>query len=448
MQPFNTTKFGNWWLPILLSLLPLFINAQSKPKILIKEGDTLRLASTSKKMVDATITFLVPTDRDTTNKKKNFFIQDSLKKGKLLVELDQKATTADRSKIALPVKSEFEIDTLKKQNEFRYTIRVPRDSLDDRQVVLNITAKDAKGKLINQTSKKFIIYIKPLISDTLGGSDKLELWFHTGTNFDLFNGVKAQEFFFRANMLLKITGRFYAQVAFYKNRYFLDGQNNEEVLTFNSVKQPVQFGETLYTFTSGTYKRSTKQTTDPLAWQLDALYKITDDKNSNFFLSGGWDISTTTVSIENSYTYLDTTFRLQTSKPDTLPGSKNFGTTNFPRSFKYDKPSYNFNVGFMWIFNDETLNVKTQLVGGISSYSNLLYRQETKGGTQMLFEAKSEVYLQTRVMATYKPLGISFGMESFMRKSDVPAFNFTLSKAFDLKKLVSNFTPVSGLKIQ
>lgn len=432
---------------VLILSLPMTALAQAKPKLIFKEGDTLRLNSDGKKMVDVTLTLLVPKDRDTANNKKNYAIQDSLKNGTLLIRLD-KSSNADDSKISLSQKTEFKMDLLEMQNMFFYTLRVPRDSLDDKTVVLTISAKNSKGFVVSGLEKKFVIYIKPLVPDTLSSNGKYEWWFHAGTNFDVFDGVKAQEFFFRANVFFRISDKFYGQTAFYKNRYFGDGQNNDENLNFNTVKRPVGFGDSLTVLTSGRYKRTTKQTTDPLAWQLDLLYKIKEDQNSSFFLSGGWDISTTTVRVENSYTYLDTTFRVQTSRPDTIRGANNFGTTNFPGSLKYQKPAYNFNIGFMWIYNDDTVNIKSQLTAGMSSFTNLTYVEETRNYIRYNFEGKVSPYLQMRIIGTYKPLGVSFGMESFIRKAEYPAFNFTLSKAFDLRKLVSNFTPVSALKVK
>ena len=422
---------------------------QTPPKVYFKEGKTLRVVSGLSELVEGTLTIVVPADQDTSNNSRDYADQSTLRGGKLVVSLIPSETTADLAKLKFNVQNEFAIgQDLRKPQEFKFSMILPRDSLDDRIVTLSLKAINHAGTALSIPIGKITVYIKPRDTDTLSTSENLEFWFHVGTNFDLFDGVKAQEFFFRTNVLFRIRDRFYGQTAFYKNRYFQDGKQNEENLVFNSIKPPAQFGDTLYTMTSGRYRRSSSQTTDPLAWQFDMLHKITESESSNFFLSAGWDISTSTVTIENNYTFIDTTFRLQTARPDTVRGSNNFGTSSFPASFSYRKPTYNFNVGFMWIYNDEDVNIKTQLVGGIGKFVNLLSVYETKAsGTRYVFKSLTSPYLQMRMMATYKPLGLSFGLESFIKSTEVPAFNFTVSKAFDLRSFISNLTPVTSLKL-
>lgn len=435
---------------LLLAVLPLSVFCQSKPTVFFKQGDTLRLRSNSKKHIDTTLTIVVPKNKDSTDKH-NIIKQDSILKGKLVVEVDRKnstllASAALAASVKLPLNNEFDLDSLKQQKEFTYAVSVPRDLQDDKTLVLLLHVKNAAGKEIDSPFKKLVIYIKPFAEDSLTQGRNYELWFLTGTNFDLFDGVKAQEFFFRSNAFFKISGNFYGQVAFYKNRYYtLDTSSGS--LPFSSIQRPT-LGDSLYTMTSGNYRRTTKQTIDPLALQLDVLYKLTDHTESNFFVTAGLDYSTIAVSINNKYEVLDTSFYLRTSRPDTVKGYNNYGTTVFPQSISYKKPNYNLNLGFMWILNEDDVNIKTHLTAGVSSYATLVsYYQSRGSGMIYNYESRKDIYLQMRMYATYKPFGICFGMESFIRKTEVPAFNFTLSKAFDLKKLASNLTPVSGLKL-
>lgn len=332
-------------------------------------------------------------------------------------------------------------DTIKKE----FNVNFQRSKKDDRLLILKLIATDSKGNNIILADSNIVykIYIKPQSLDTLNGC---ELWFLTGTNFDLFDGIKSQEFFFRVNTLVKLNKNFYGQFAFYKNRYN-SYDTTSGSLPFSSVIKP-SIGDSVYTLTSGDYRRTTKQTIDPLALQFDILYKLTNNSESNFFATAGFDFSTSSVSIRNKYEYLDTTFKLHTSRPDTVKGYNSFGTTTFPESISYKKPIYNLNLGLMWIYNDAEINIKTHLTAGNSNYTNLIsYYQSRGAGMIYNFEDMKNIYLQLRMFATYKPLGLSFGLESFIRKSEVPAFNFTLSKAFDIKGFIKNFTPVTGLNI-
>lgn len=431
---------------LLIAGFPFFGKSQGKPKLFFKEGDTLRIESNSTISPEATVTIVVPKDKDTTNKD-DIPKQDTLKGGKIVIELDKQNSSIEWSKVKLPITNEFTLDALTEKHEFPYALTVPRHAKDDKFLNLILHAKDSSGNEIKDLSKKITVYIKTLSADTLRSSRLYEFWFLAGTNFDLFDGVKAQEFFFRANTLFRISDKFLGQIAFYKNRYYTV-DTTSGTLPFTTVKRP-SLGDSLYTLTAANYRRTTRQTIDPLALQFDLLYKLTSDSVSNFFATVGFDISTTSVTIKNDYNYSDTSLFLRTSKPDTVKGYNNFGTTAFPESISYKRPTYNFNVGFMWILNESEVNIKAQLTAGLSNYTNLLSFYQSKGaGIIYNFEPKKNIaYIQMRMFATYKPLGISFGLESFIRKNEVPAFNFTLSKAFDIRGFIRNFTPVSGLKL-
>lgn len=437
------TNYKLIFVSLLLIASPIIVFSQNKPKIFFKEGDSLRLESNNKQTLDATITVIVPKNRDTTDKK-DIPNQDTIINGKVIIQLDEENSTVSLSKVKLPVSNEFSLDSLKEKKEFPYQITIPRDSKDDKTLIFSYIVKNSKGEEIKGFSKRIIIYVKPYKSDTLRN---YELWFMTGTNFDLFDGVKAEEFFFRANSLFRITDKVYGQVAFYKNRYNTIDTSSGST-PFSSIKSP-NLGDSLYTMTSGNFRRTTSQTIDPLALQFDVLYKLTNNEESNFFATAGFDFSTTTVSINNKYNFLDTSFYLKTSKPDTVRGYNNFGTTSFPESISYKKPNYNLNVGFMWILNEDEVNIKAHFTAGFSNYATLItYYQSRGAGIIYNYESKKDIYVQMRMFATYKPLGLCFGLESFIRQNEVPAFNFTLSKAFDIKGFIKNFTPVSGLKIK
>lgn len=286
-------------------------------------------------------------------------------------------------------------------------------------------------------------------ADTLKSGRHLELWVMTGTNFDLFAGVKAQQFFFRANTLLRLSDKVFYQAALYKNRYYTTDTTSSGSTPFSSIKRPNP-GDTIYSLTSGNFRKTTKQTIDPVALQADVLYKLTKNEKSNFFLSVGGDISITTVSLNNKFDFLDTSFYLRTSIPDTVRGYNKFGTTAFPESISYRKPNYNANVGCMWILDEKDLNIKAHLTVGISANTSLIsYYQSSGAGIIYNYESKTNAHVQLRMFTTYKPIGLCFGFESFLvKRNKVPAFNFTLSKAFDIKGLSKIFTPVSALKIK
>ncbi|MBB1643044.1 hypothetical protein A9970_03630 [Sphingobacterium sp. UME9] len=153
------------------------------------------------------------------------------------------------------------------------------------------------------------------------------------------------------------------------------------------------------------------------------------------------------MKIKNSYN-LDTVAHWRTSQPDTIKQFNMYGSTRLPPSIEYQKAVSNVNLGFMWILNAKDVNIKAHLTTGLSSYSNLIsIRQSKSGSINYQFKSEKDIYLQLRLFATYMPAGISFGMESFYRRHSIPSFNFTLSKAFDIRGFTKNFTPVSGLSM-
>jgi len=118
--------------------------------------------------------------------------------------------------------------------------------------------------------------------------------------------------------------------------------------------------------------------------------------------------------------------------------------------FYLQSPVYNLNVGFLWILDVEAVNVKGQINGGLSKYVKSTI-SIPRGGSSVTVNNDSSFtkpYLQIRMFATSKKSGISFGLESFIRKSQSPQFNFTLSKVFDLRNFLDVLTPVTSLKLK
>ena len=166
---------------LLLAVLPLSVFCQSKPTVFFKQGDTVRLKSNSKKHIDTTLTIVVPKNKDSTDKH-NIIKQDSILKGKLVVEVDRKnstllASAALAASVKLPLNNEFDLDSLKQQKEFTYPVSVPRDLQDDKTLVLLLHVKNAAGKEIDSPFKKLVIYIKPFVEDSLTQGRNYELWY-------------------------------------------------------------------------------------------------------------------------------------------------------------------------------------------------------------------------------------------------------------------------------
>jgi len=368
---------------------------------------------------------------------------DSAKAYKLKVILD-KASSVKLDEVKVGYNSSFDLDKCKDSCEFKFQFTVPRDEKDDKILLLNLEVYDKDGNRVSIGKGDTVakVLIKPLIGDSISNSDNWEFWFFAGTNFDPFDGIKAEEFFFRANSLFKINRFLYGQVGFYKNRYFtFDSAANR---SFFERRTPILPNDTITKFVSGTYNSNVRQTTDPLGIQIDFLFKLTQNeitKNSNFFATGGIDFGTRTITTQYEFSNFDS-ISFSTSKPDTL--SARYANT-FPipkKTSSYKKPFYNFCAGLMWIYDDKDINIKTQLTVGKSRIDQPLIISSRSG--LVTYSTTRSWYGQLRCFATYKKGGISFGLESFVRQGDFPEFNFTLSKVFDLRNFFAVFTPVKS----
>jgi hypothetical protein len=429
--------------PLLLFLPAFFLlsiesAAQTKLKAYF-QNDTTRLNSTSAKMVDTAVYIVVPKGQ-------------SLPKGKVVIAVNKNTSSADLQAIRVPVTNEFKIGALEDTMRIRYPVTVPRDASDDRSVGLEIRAYDSLNKRVALADgdTTAIVYIKPLVADSLTTNDTWEFWLFTGTNFDPFAGAKAQEFFFRANTVFKIAPQFYGQIGFYKNRYFTaDSTTKIPILYPNSPNRIINGTDTSYSYTEGSYQRNISQKIDPVGVQLDLFYKLSKENmkgNSSFFATGGMDISTKQFFLENKFTNLDTATVL---RPRPIDRGLSPPPLNDQR-VSFQLPVYNFNVGLLWILDNNDINIKAHVAGGASFFQGAVI-STPRGSNQPVVtydSTKVKPYTQIRMFATAKKPGISFGFELYARSGLFPQFNYTLSKVFDLRNFLNILTPVSALRLK
>jgi len=401
------------------------------------QKDTIRLNSDSKHAVD---TFLLVTLERRPVGSENIKIKIS----------PTKNLNLPLSDLRVPPLNEFSLsDTSAKT--LRYAITLPRDLKDDKFIEFEVTVTDTSNKPITLKKgvTKTIVYIKPYIDPRITSNKNLEMWLYTGTNFDPFDGVKAQEFFFRWNTLFKITRHFFGQVSFYKNRYF-----NSDSTVNSPVLQPAtpfttlsSTGTTQYRYVTGSYKSKSTQTIDVLGLELNGLYELNSDHEgkSAFYADASFDINTRKTTIKLDETFDTSIYVRETTIPRDTP------TYSIPlvKVTSYKTPLFNLGLGFMWIYDDTDLNIKGQLVAGWSnSIKTVQYPSNSRGFVYGLVRQVKEnnVYLQTRLYATYKPIGFSLGGEVFLRRNSLAEFNFTLSKVFELQNFAKLFSPVSSLE--
>lgn len=397
-------------------------------------SDTFRLEGGSKVLENIKLKFKVNL-KDTSKSNWNL----NIKVG------ESNYSSEELEKLKVPLNNKYSLKSLKtsKDSVFEYSITIPRNSKDDRQMTFKISA-DSSGspRTLGNKDTSTVIYVKPIIADSLSTNNNWEFWIFTGTNFDFFDGIKADQFFFRSNLLFKISSKFYGQLAFFKNRYFSFDSSST-----NSFSQqiPIIPPNDSIKYALGTFNKNVKQTTDIIGVSLDLMFKLGSSESvSTYFATGGFDISTRTIKLENTFSNFDSVI-LMVKRPG--PDTAFHFSPLPPKSFSYQYPVYNFSVGFMWILNTEKINIKTHVLGGLSKFSEPSFR-ETSRGVNSIYTSYTKPYIQIRLFGTYKPSGISLGYEMFTRRNEIPQFNFTLSKVFDLSNFLNILTPVSALKLE
>lgn len=422
-----TLKISN--LPLLFLLL-LNSNVYAQNGFQPKE---LRLKSTNSLVVDTTVNIVI------------FKTDSSLRKGTLVVLPNKTKAFGFKQEPIFPDTTKFKVGDLKDSaNVFPFRFSISRDSIDDRIISFDVFALDSSGTRKNLKNTSLTVYIKP-VSNPIASNEEFESWFFAGTNFDLFNGIKPQEFFFRSNSFLRICNKVYLQFAFYKNRYFVNDSTSNRFVWQNNT--PILIRDSMYVYTKGNYFHKRTQTNDPLGFQLDVLYKVgsrsSQNSTTSFFVSGGFDVSSTTVTIENTFSKYDT-IMFRTRNPDSTIKGQIFPFP--PEKLQYRTGVGNLNIGLMCIYDDTKSNFKGQINAGVSVFYQLLTLY-TKGGTPT-FGATKQIYFQIRTFYTYKPLGISFGFDTYKTSSELLKLNATLSKVVDIETFFKTFSPINSLSIK
>ena len=398
------------------------------------QSKELKLKSTNSLIIDTIVNLVL------------FKSDSALRKGTLVIVPNKTKVFGFKQEPVFPDTIKFKIGELKDSaNIFPFRFSINRDSLDDRIYGFDVFVLDSNATKKNLKNSSITIYIKP-VSSTIDSNDEFESWFFAGTNFDLFNGIKPQEFFFRSNNLLHIHKKTYLQFAFYKNRYFVNDSSSRKFVWQNNT--PILLRDTMYNYIKGYYFHRTKQTADPIGLQLDLLYKLgisrsSEKSSTSFFITAGADVNSTTVTIENTFSNYDT-IMFRTKNPDSTIKGQLFPIPT--ERTQYRTGVGNLNIGFMCIFNDVNSNFKGQINAGVSTF-NQLRTLETRGGMPT-FSAKREVYFQLSTFYTYKPLGISIGFIAYKIKSELFRLNATLSKVVDIETFFKTFSPVNSLSIK
>jgi hypothetical protein len=374
----------------------------------------------------------------------------------------EKSSIADSN--VLIAKDEFVISQdSSKVDSFKTNILIRRDSLHERSLYLKLIVYDSLGNktaLCDACSEK-LIYV-----ETYKGYDSTdinhEFWLFIGTNLDLVDGVQVQDLYFRADYFTRIKKNQWFFISLGKNRYF-DYTDSVYGVTYGNPTYPAVNDSIKYT--TGRFNALYVSKTENLFFDLKYLFQFThNNKNSNLFFEPGIDLQYLTVTrYWRGITVTDSSFIKVPAPPPNMPNFFPYPVTNF-NSTVQKSWNYNFSAGLMHIFNQDDLNIKTQLIFGLD-YTQYPKTPAFNSSNQEIdqYSHNMAFFTRFRIDATVLNPGVSLGFEVYtaiQKSTDLsviylngdkkiarPLFNISLTKVLDIKhikSLLGGVTPVSN----
>lgn len=419
---------------VLMLLSINFLNAQEeKLKAYFKENSHI-LTTGSNKEVSHVVEVVVPA-------------QPKYEGTQIQVHVENNLISPPLSEIFLTEDNNFKVSRTEEISK-KISVKFSRNLKDDRLIILKIRAFDKVGDTLTleEINTEYKIYIKPLSNDISENEEHgYQLWFHTGTNFDFLDGIKAEDLYFKGSYLLNIPKEkertpSWIYATFGKNRYSTERDSIPEILFNMRILNPTPSDS--IEVINGYYNTLRKATSESIFASLKYLYNVErwSNKNSRLFLSIGfyWDLQVITRSYSNQVIASDTTKYYINEAPIRFEP--------LARENKIRQMNYNLGAGYLHILSTDIVDVKTQLTVG---YNILTYPERVieRGLTRREFSRREAGYfIMFSTEATVLNPGISIGFETFMRKDNYPLFNVYLTKVLTLEKLAALFSPISSLE--
>jgi hypothetical protein len=367
--------------------------------------------------------------------------QDVDTKPKIIFSINAKQSNV--KDLMIPTKMEYVAEDKSKDAEVEFKVAFTRDAKNDRTLVFNVVAKDGNDTLsLNKDGDKSTsleVYIKPY--GELENSDN-EYWLFVGTNFDLLDGIKANDLYFRGSFLIPLNNqnpkRDQLYITFEKNRFFSEKDSLYRINFIDRIYKPRQ-GDSI-TIVNGQYNSFRETITENLGFSLNYLRNTSANPSEryNFYLMGGlyMDHQNKKIKYSNHSILSDTTTFLRNNDSDYIFR---------PLLVESRTQSWNFNMyaGFMYIHSGTSVNLKAFLQAGTNYlwYPASSIRTSTSETTR--YEKLKDVYMRFHLDATLiESPGVSFGAEVYYRRKQMPLFNFTLTKVFDYRQIKNFFGKV------
>ncbi len=332
-----------------------------------------------------------------------------------------------------------------KSNKEKIYFLLEKDSVYDRErkVFLEIKIFDSeKDVSVNNIAKhkKLTLIIKEHKSDINHVSEYTYLSY-VGTNFDLVDGIKAQNLFFATNIYLpnrhnKNKTGFY--LSLYGNRAMSEIDSTGNVRRTYKIEKLTDTTYVTYTEQSKMIK---SRVSDNIGAHFSILFPIFK-KNVSTDLSLFYSPSL-------EFIWRRTSIIREFSNPKNLesnnmvgfiPGTIEIGTTS-----RSQFNEYSFNAGFLGLFLTlENSDVSVRIHGSVG-YSSNFYPKSSLNSTLIIVDRSYDIFFAGRAWITEPQTGLTLQAEiTNTNNNPRPFFGVTLSKAFDLKDLSGVFSPLAS----
>ncbi len=371
-------------------------------------------------------------------------IDPDFKNYKLSIQSDQDTTTLSSNEYKINFK-ETKLSDLDETNTF--FIIFPKDSLSDRdrKLLLKIVVLNNEGKEDSSNSgdnKKMALVIKGIESNSINDYSYLA---YIGTNFDLVDGLKANNLFFAANVFLppgEINNKVGVYLSLYGNRTMTATDSTSNVIRDYKF---TKITDTSYWKHSAQFDMRTSRVSDNLGAYISPLIKIWGaskfSSNIRLFYSPSLEFVWRRTQTTNSFSNV----RL---KDSIVVIGDNVNSIEFgDKSVQYSN-EYSFNVGllsFFLVHENKQISVRVHCSVGYSSN----YLPEHPNGlsteTTSAYKTYSDMFFTGRAWITEATTGITLQAEiTNTLINPRPYYGVTLSKAINFKSIGTIFQPITA----
>jgi len=318
------------------------------------------------------------------------------------------------------------------------TLNAHKNVEDNKILFFIIKVKDSTDKVVYESSALSVqikSYNESLTSYSYLG--------YVGTNFDLVDGIKAKNLFFAANVF--VAPKYDKHLGFYLSLY-----GNRTVSINDSIKDLRRLNEVGLDSVNQSYaiyqKSDVKRNieSDNLGAYISVLYRLTKKSETTLYFSPSLEFIWRRNNV--SLDYVNSNVMDTVSNPAGLTHG-DVGLYTLPANQIIRTNTFDFNVGYIGLFlnhENERMSVRIHMSSG-KSYRNIPLQGKSSLTDQNFFTKETLSFFTGRAWITEKKSGVTLQAEVYNTYSKPnPYYGITLSKAFDLDKLGTIFSPITS----